>query len=74
MKSFSLSELNRKPGEVADAAIVAPVSLTKRGKPRLVMMPVSHYESLRTRHLAKNPDSNLLPEIGEPLPLSNSAK
>jgi prevent-host-death family protein len=44
MKSFSLSELNRQSGEVVDAAMVAPVSLTKRGKPKLVMMPYEIYE------------------------------
>jgi plasmid maintenance system antidote protein VapI len=32
MKSFSLSELNRHPGEIVDAALAAPVSLTKHGK------------------------------------------
>ena len=47
MKSFSLSALNRQSGEVVDAAMVAPVSLTKRGKPKLVMMPFEAYERLR---------------------------
>lgn len=47
MKSFSLSELNRQSGEVVDAAMAGPVSLTKRGKPKLVMMPASTYEILR---------------------------
>jgi prevent-host-death family protein len=46
MKSFSLSELNRQPGEIVDAAMAAPVSLTKRGKPKLVMMPFDVYERL----------------------------
>lgn len=47
MKSFSLSELNRQSGEVVDAAMVAPISLTKRGKPKLVMMPAATYELIR---------------------------
>ncbi len=46
MKSFSLSELNRQSGEVVDAAMAGPVSLTKRGKPKLVMMPYEVYERL----------------------------
>lgn len=46
MKSFSFSELNRQPGEIVDAAMVAPVSLTKRGKPKLVVMPFDVYERL----------------------------
>lgn len=46
MKSFTLSDLNRHPGEVVDAALAAPVSLTKRGKPKLVIMPYEAYERL----------------------------
>ena len=46
MRTFSLSELNRQPGEVVDAALAAPVTLEKRGKPRLVMMSVEAYERL----------------------------
>lgn len=72
MKSFSLSELNRKPGEVVEAAMAAPVVLTKRGKPKLVMMPASIYQSLRTQYLAK-PLKSAFPESGlEPLPLGKS--
>lgn len=47
MKSFSLSELNRQPGEIVDAALLAPVSLTKRGKPKLVVMNAVTYELLK---------------------------
>jgi prevent-host-death family protein len=46
MKSFSLSELNRHPGEIVDAALFAPVSLTKHGKRKLVMMDAATYERL----------------------------
>jgi prevent-host-death family protein len=46
MKSFTLSDLNRQSGEVVDAAMIAPVSLTKRGKRKLVMMPYDVYERL----------------------------
>ncbi len=47
MKSFSLSDLNRQSGVVVDAAMTQPVSLTKRGKPKLVMLPVENWEALR---------------------------
>lgn len=47
MKTFSLSDLNRQSGEVVDAAMAGPVSLTKRGKPKLVMMDAGTYEILR---------------------------
>jgi prevent-host-death family protein len=46
MKSFSLSELNRAPGQIVDAALAAPVELTKHGKPKLVVMPYEVYERL----------------------------
>jgi prevent-host-death family protein len=46
MKSFSLSELNRHPGEIVDAALAAPVGLTKHGKRKLVMMDAVRYELL----------------------------
>ena len=47
MKSFSLSELNRHPGEIVDAALAGPVSLTKHGKPKLVVMDAVRYEILK---------------------------
>ena len=46
MKSYSFSDLNRQSGEVLDAALAGPIELTKRGKPRIVMMPVAVYEIL----------------------------
>jgi prevent-host-death family protein len=60
MKTFSLSDLNRQSGEVVDAAMAGPVSLTKRGKPKLVMMPYEVYERLnvtRAYTLENAPDS-----------------
>ena len=49
MKSFAFSDLNRQSGEVLDAALSAPVTLTKRGKPKVVMMSVEAFERL-ARH------------------------
>ncbi|MDB5552542.1 MAG: antitoxin Phd YefM, type toxin-antitoxin system family protein [Rhizobium sp.] len=46
MKSFSFSDLSRKSGDVLDAALVGPVSLVKRGKPKVVMLPVDEYQKL----------------------------
>ncbi len=46
MKSFAFSDLNRHSGEVLDAALAAPVTLNKRGKPKLVMMSVEQYERM----------------------------
>lgn len=44
MKTFAFSDLNRQSGEVLDAALAAPVTLTKRGKPKLVVMSVEAYD------------------------------
>ncbi|BCB17182.1 type II toxin-antitoxin system prevent-host-death family antitoxin [Bosea sp. ANAM02] len=47
MKEFSFSDLNRRSGDVLDAALAEPVSLVKRGKAKIVMLPVEQYERLR---------------------------
>lgn len=44
MKTFAFSDLNRQSGEVLDAALAEPVTLTKRGKPKVVMMSVDTFE------------------------------
>ena len=46
MKTFSFSDLSRKSGDVLDAALAGPVSLVKRGKPKVVMLPVDEYKKL----------------------------
>jgi prevent-host-death family protein len=46
MKSFAFSDLNRQPGEVLDAALAAPVTLTRHGKPKIVMLSVEEFERL----------------------------
>lgn len=46
MKEFSFSDLSRRSGDVLDTALVEPVSLVKRGKAKVVMMPVAQYERL----------------------------
>ncbi|MGY6251691.1 prevent-host-death protein [Bosea thiooxidans] len=47
MKEFSFSDLNRRSGDVLDAALAEPVSLMKRGKAKIVMLPQDEYERLR---------------------------
>lgn len=46
MKEFTFSDLSRRSGDVLDTALVEPVSLMKHGKPKLVMMPMDHYQRL----------------------------
>lgn len=46
MKTFSFSDLSRKSGDVLDAALAGPVSLVKRGKPKVVMLPAEEYQKL----------------------------
>ena len=50
MKTFSFSDLSRKSGDVLDAALAGPVSLVKRVKPKVVMLPVNEYEKLVDLH------------------------
>lgn len=46
MKNFSFSDLNRRPGEVLDAALAEPVTLTRHGKPKLVVMNADLFERI----------------------------
>ncbi|UXN57716.1 type II toxin-antitoxin system prevent-host-death family antitoxin [Phyllobacterium zundukense] len=46
LKEFSFSDLSRRSGDVLDAAMTETVSLVKRGKAKVVMMPTSEYERL----------------------------
>ncbi|MFK4810962.1 type II toxin-antitoxin system prevent-host-death family antitoxin [Devosia sp. ZW T5_3] len=46
MRSLALSDLNRRPGEVVDMALAAPVTLTKHGRRAVVIMSAEAYDSL----------------------------
>lgn len=46
MKSFTLSDLNRRSGKVLNAALAGPVTLTRHGKPKLVVLSVEDYQAL----------------------------
>jgi len=47
--TFTTSDLSRKSGDVIAEALRRPVTITQRNKPRLVVMNVEEYETLR-RH------------------------
>lgn len=49
MKSYSLTDLSNKSGEIADAAFREPVAITKRGKRKFVLLAADHYERLIER-------------------------
>ncbi|MGE7471963.1 type II toxin-antitoxin system Phd/YefM family antitoxin [Bosea sp. NPDC003192] len=55
MKEFSFSDLNRRSGDVLDAALAEPVSLVKRGKAKIVMLPVEQYERMKDRARSHEP-------------------
>jgi prevent-host-death family protein len=42
--------LNRVTGEILDEALKGPVTLTKRGRDRLVLMPVETFQRLSGHH------------------------
>ncbi|MBL8791221.1 MAG: type II toxin-antitoxin system prevent-host-death family antitoxin [Rhizobiales bacterium] len=44
---YSTSDLSRKSGDIIARALQAPVTITQRGKPRLIMMSVEEYNRLR---------------------------
>lgn len=46
MNEFSLSQLNRRAGELADKAMISPILFRKYGRPQLVMMSFDHYQTL----------------------------
>jgi antitoxin Phd len=46
MKSYSLTELNQRSGEVIEAALSGPVELTKRGRRKYVILTAERYDVL----------------------------
>lgn len=44
--SYSTSDLSRKSGDIIAEALRRPVTITQRGKPRLVLLNVEDYERL----------------------------
>jgi prevent-host-death family protein len=50
MAAFSTSDLSRKSGDIIAEALRAPVMITQRRKPRLVILSVEEFNRLRARH------------------------
>jgi PHD/YefM family antitoxin component YafN of YafNO toxin-antitoxin module len=46
LKEFSAQDLQRRLGEVQDAALVAPIAITHRGRRRYVMMSIDEFNRL----------------------------
>ena len=46
MKTFSLTDLNRSPGAVVEAAHRGPVELTGRGKRKFVILSAEDYDRI----------------------------
>ena len=49
MREFSTADLNKQVGEVTNAAMKAPVTITRHNKPRFVMMSYEHYLEFKQR-------------------------
>jgi len=47
MRQFTTGDLNKRVGDVTDAAAREPVVLTRHKKPRFVLMSYEHYERMR---------------------------
>lgn len=50
MRSFSLTDLSNRSGEVVEAAYLGPVDITRRGKRKFVLMTADQYDRLRKAH------------------------
>jgi prevent-host-death family protein len=49
---YSTSDLSRKSGDIIARALQAPVTITQRGKPRLIILSVEEYNRLRGKKSA----------------------
>jgi prevent-host-death family protein len=58
---YSTSDLSRKSGDIIARALQAPVTITQRGKPRLIILSVEEYNKLRgkktTTEQEKSPEA-----------------
>lgn len=46
---YSTSDLSRKSGDIIARALQGPITITQRGKPRLILMSVEEYNRLRAK-------------------------
>ena len=49
MKTYSLTELGNKSGEVAEAAFSGPVDITSRGRRKFVLLTAEEFDRLKGR-------------------------
>jgi prevent-host-death family protein len=56
---YSTSDLSRKSGDIIARALQAPVTITQRGKPRLIILSVEEYNRLRARLRTEHTSANL---------------
>jgi prevent-host-death family protein len=47
---YSTSDLSRKSGDIIARALQGPITITQRGKPRLILMSVEEYNRLRAKN------------------------
>jgi prevent-host-death family protein len=47
MARYTTSDLSRKSGDIIAEALRKPVTITQRGKPRLVLLGIEDYRKLR---------------------------
>ncbi len=57
---YSTSDLSRKSGDIIARALQGPITITQRGKPRLILMSVEEYKKLRGKivNLAVSDDAD----------------
>lgn len=63
MKTFTLTDLNRVAGDIIDAAMMEPVTLTKYGKERLVVLNAELYHRLTSNTVQAFTLDNAPPEV-----------
>ena len=63
MENFTSQDLQKKPGQVQEAALRAPIVITHHRRKRLVMLSIEEFE--RLRHLATEPQAFKLDELDD---------
>jgi prevent-host-death family protein len=58
---YSTSDLSRKSGDIIARALQAPVTITQRGKPRLIILSVEEYNRLRGKKSATEQNTSTEP-------------
>ncbi len=55
MARYTTSDLSRKSGDIITEALRAPVTITQRNKPRLVLLSIEDYRRLTARGDTRKP-------------------